>query len=249
MSRLTEELEALSSIYEGCISVVDEDGIQVMKYGDETMTMKLLLQDGYPEELTPVITQLLFHSNVHKINSESKTSIHQELVDIMNRNLGSETIFDVIEYLRERVNNFVGQSQTASNDRSMEHASHTDVTSEFEDYSKEGVEAYVENIPSGEKGPTPFETIFKAIDSPHNLEIIHGPVTMEKKSSFQSHFAYVSSMAEVEEFRSVVVTDKRYARATHNIFAYRFTCPKTGTLTEYIYASVLFNLFYIHSLI
>jgi putative IMPACT (imprinted ancient) family translation regulator len=30
-------------------------------------------------------------------------------------------------------------------------------------------------------------------------------------------------MAEVNDFRSAVLSDKRVARATHNIFAYRFT--------------------------
>ena len=39
--------------------------------------------------------------------------------------------------------------------------------------------------------------------------IVHGPVTMEQKSSFQSHVAAVQSMGEVLQFRSAVVEDKK----------------------------------------
>lgn len=45
-----------------------------------------------------------------------------------------------------------------------------------------------------------------------------------------SHFAIVQSMEEVLYFRSIVLSDKKVAAATHNIFAYRFLCPKTGVL-------------------
>jgi hypothetical protein len=58
---------------------------------------------------------------------------------------------------------------------------------------------------------------------PNSVTIHHGPITTERKSSFQSHFATVQNMAEVNDFRSAVLSDKRVARATHNIFAYRFT--------------------------
>ena len=37
-------------------------------------------------------------------------------------------------------------------------------------------------------------------------------------------------MDEVEQFRASIVSDRRYSRATHNIFAYRFTCPRTGVV-------------------
>ena len=37
-------------------------------------------------------------------------------------------------------------------------------------------------------------------------------------------------MREVVSFRSQVLEDKKVARATHNILAYRFTCPVTGVV-------------------
>ena len=61
-----------------------------------------------------------------------------------------------------------------------------------------------------------------------NLKIFHGVPSFEKKSQFLSHFAFVSNIEEVYEFRNNIINDKKYSRATHNIFAYRFICPLTG---------------------
>ena len=73
------------------------------------------------------------------------------------------------------------------------------------------------------------------LENLENLKIFHGSPSFEKKSQFLSHFAYVTSMDEVYEFRNIIVNDKKYSRATHNIFAYRFTCPKTGEFPYYFY--------------
>jgi hypothetical protein len=63
------------------------------------------------------------------------------------------------------------------------------------------------------------------------VTVIHGPVMVEQKSSFQAHIAAVHSMEEVMQFKRIVLSDKKIARATHNIFAYRFTCPRgTGVI-------------------
>lgn len=55
-----------------------------------------------------------------------------------------------------------------------------------------------------------------------NIIVIHGPITEEQKSTFQSHMAVVNTMDEVSSFKSIVLSDKRIAEATHNILAYRF---------------------------
>ena len=41
------------------------------------------------------------------------------------------------------------------------------------------------------------------------LSIMHGPVTVEQKSSFQSHVATVRSMDQVSSFRNAVLEDKK----------------------------------------
>jgi len=57
------------------------------------------------------------------------------------------------------------------------------------------------------------------------LTIFHSEPLVERKSVFISHFAFVTTMEEVREFRAFLLADKKLSRATHNIFCYRFTAP------------------------
>ena len=59
------------------------------------------------------------------------------------------------------------------------------------------------------------------------IQILHGEPLHDRRSVFQAHLAFVSSMDEVRSFREAILSDKKFARATHNIFAYRFECPTT----------------------
>lgn len=61
-----------------------------------------------------------------------------------------------------------------------------------------------------------------------SLAIHHSVPLVERKSTFIAHCCEVRSMDDVREFRTTVLADKRNARATHNIFAYRFTCERSG---------------------
>jgi hypothetical protein len=117
-----------------------------------------------------------------------------ELDAYLNTLRGAEMMFQAIEFIRGRLEE--------SNELIGQH------TCILEELSREDVP---ENVTASAKG-----------ELSSGVVIIHGPVTIERKSVFQSHFAYVSSMEQVLEFRRVVVTDKKYSRATHNIFAYRF---------------------------
>ena len=60
------------------------------------------------------------------------------------------------------------------------------------------------------------------------LCIHHGEPLVDRKSVFVGHVAAVSSMADVHSFREQVLSDKKVARATHNISAYRFTDAATS---------------------
>ena len=70
----------------------------------------------------------------------------------------------------------------------------------------------------------------KNIEKVETLKIYHGLPIFEKKSQFASHFAFVSSLDQVHEFRNLIINDKKYVRATHHIFAFRFICTSTGKI-------------------
>ncbi len=42
-----------------------------------------------------------------------------------------------------------------------------------------------------------------------SMEVIHGPITEESKSTFQSHVAKVYSMNDVKQFKEIVLSDKK----------------------------------------
>ena len=63
-----------------------------------------------------------------------------------------------------------------------------------------------------------------------DVNTITGEPVVERKSTFQAHFARVTSMAEVIAFRENLLADRKIARATHNIFAYRFTDAQSGLI-------------------
>lgn len=73
--------------------------------------------------------------------------------------------------------------------------------------------------------PAPVHSVFKT-----DLVIFHSTALVERKSTFIAHICEVRTIEQVREFRNSVLADKRYGRATHNIFAYRFTCPITGVV-------------------
>ncbi|KAJ4462201.1 putative ribosomal protein S5 domain 2-type protein [Paratrimastix pyriformis] len=57
------------------------------------------------------------------------------------------------------------------------------------------------------------------------IEIIHGPPFVDRKSKFVAHLARVKTLAEVEQMRAILLRDKRIAQATHNVLAYRLSAP------------------------
>ena len=74
-----------------------------------------------------------------------------------------------------------------------------------------------------------------------DLNIIHSEITIEKKSSFQSHICTVTSMEMVNFFKQEVFEDKKVASATHNVLAYRFTSTTASTHTSNDINSVVYH--------
>mmetsp|Transcript_30761 Transcript_30761/g.66097 ORF Transcript_30761/g.66097 Transcript_30761/m.66097 type:complete len:307 (-) Transcript_30761:187-1107(-) len=63
----------------------------------------------------------------------------------------------------------------------------------------------------------------------NQVEIVTGtPHTPPGKSTFQAHFARVESQEQVQYALRYLLQDKKIARATHNIFAYRFWDEQRG---------------------
>lgn len=180
--------------------------------------MKLSIPLSYPEKFCVTILNLSFHSTDNTVSNESKVLISNELNLILSRNNGEEVLFDIINHLREQI---IAKELSGTRDQRGE----TDLGSA--DSNDEGV------LRNREESKSTSDPEYTSSDVKYSvplesMRVFHGEITIEKKSQFLSHFAFVSSMEEVNEFRQIILDDKKCAKATHNIFAFRFICPRTG---------------------
>ncbi|CAD6198439.1 unnamed protein product [Caenorhabditis auriculariae] len=60
------------------------------------------------------------------------------------------------------------------------------------------------------------------------LDIKHGEVFTDRKSNFQAHLSVVKSKKDVENMLRTLKSNTKIMRATHNIYAYRYTEIKDG---------------------
>lgn len=148
----------------------------------------------------------------------------KELLDILVsnillENLGHECLFQLIEGIRTFLENhgLIDDVDIQANHEDKDEGIMISANSTSHTHNKRsGVSS------SSSSGSKP------GIEQVEHLTIIHGEITKERKSTFQSHLCSVHSMADVDLFRRTVLSDKRIAQATHNITAYRFTGPLLG---------------------
>ncbi|XP_065161873.1 protein IMPACT-A-like [Atheta coriaria] len=64
-----------------------------------------------------------------------------------------------------------------------------------------------------------------------DIRIIHGPVIMDRKSSFQGHTCDVSSAEDIKNALNTLLENKKISQATHNIYAY-IVKQSNGTILQ-----------------
>ena len=216
-----EEVDVLVSIYGDTIDVTaDKDSATLKISFNGICNLSLKVVAGYPETDIPILC-LDFPQSC--IDVAKQAQIYKELQELIETCRGSAVLYQVIELAREKL-----YSITDTNLNSTPAFKCQSTSSEVENDEDEWT------ADRFEKDFGLHDHVKKKI-SEHTvvappLRIIHGEVVFERKSSFQSHFCVVSCMDDVHAFRSELLLDKKIARATHNIFAFRFSCPKTGVV-------------------
>lgn len=210
---------------------------RVVAYKDDTIMIELALNCGYLSEIAETndscinhvsILKLSFHGEMSKKICMSKSNMIEniELIIINNRN--QETLFDIFEYIRSALESQALPDESDNIETVTENIESNHLESEISPM------LYHENIILSNSNTIPSGNIMKAnrktTTEENNLTIIHGEIFSEKKSSFQSHLTFVKNMDEVNQFRNIIIEDKKYSKATHNIFAYRFECDVKNVL-------------------
>lgn len=200
--------------------------VKFIQYEDENVSLKLSIPSSYPEDASVTVTSMSFRNINCSVSNDRKLLINSEIESIIERNKGEETLFDIINHLR--ANTYATDEDTMN------------ILSAKSGLNNENIEEI--KIPTSELECNNTEkktwerssSKIQKLKESSSLLIFHGEVTTEKKSRFLSHFAYVKCMAEVKEFREIVLSDKKCATATHNIFAFRFICPTSGEIFVFI---------------
>jgi putative IMPACT (imprinted ancient) family translation regulator len=197
------ELEALKSIYqEAFTSTLNIDGSVMITYTHNCeWSIKLTLPVDYPEHSKPSFCISILH--VNGLSKTTKAALENELHQLIDEHNGNEMAFIIIEFVKDRLHELFGSENVSE---AVDVKQETDL--EIQNFVEEDVKSSIGHM--------------------SNVEVIHGPIIEDRKSQFQAHFSVVTSMDDVHSFREVVLSDRKVARATHNIFAYRFTCPRTG---------------------
>ncbi|EDO45445.1 predicted protein [Nematostella vectensis] len=205
--RQCEEVEALSAIYGEDFASIDESSrmyeIRIKSENDPlySLTMQLLLPPQYPSQAPPVF-------EIHSVwmTSVEMREAMEGLYDIYKENQGEIVLYQWVEKLREMVDEKVKEKQ-------KEETTHTVYPTD-----DKGFEATTSKDNSGSKFDYNSKNV---LDASSSIEIIHGEPFTERKSTFQSHLAFVTKEAEVREMLHELKLNKKVAHATHNIMAYR----------------------------
>jgi len=248
-AELFEELEVITSIYAEAVSVTtrpdlcgdceDATVTTTVSYENEEHHVKLTftIPFDYPTGSSPTIA-LSFQASKQSCNARHrKEAVTSQLQQCIEENKGNVCIFAVIEALKDSLLVF-NEGGDGSADalfdiesaRGEEDGDDGRVTCSAGDDATDDDNETMKAISVFSFTPDPTSSLTPSRTSNSGIVVTQGPATVERKSTFISHLSAVRSMEEVQEFRALVTTDKRFARATHNIFAYRFTCPSTGVV-------------------
>ncbi|CAB9501008.1 Protein IMPACT [Seminavis robusta] len=229
--RREEELEALFAVYGDKLVLGDLNDDELSKHRNgpwkirvaNKVTLELLLPVHYPSREAPTPR---IHAPYHILNATDARAMQQELIDMYSPD--TEVAILWAEHCRTALQ---------LDDEQFELDVETEVENEEENppnnsAAAEGTRAF---YPSSAKfGQTirRFDTS-TVLNDKNQRTIFHGAPFHPPKSGpaelFIAHVASVESMAHVEwVLAELLFNDKKVAKASHNMMAYRFVEASTG---------------------
>eukprot|EP01036_Dinobryon_divergens_P032740 gene32740-42394_t len=186
-----EEIEVLKSIYsDNCITVSSDDyginGLTIIYRHDQKPSFGIYfrISEEYPEKVKP---QISFDWEKNKALVSVQGLIQTRLDEIMDGSFGEVVLYSLIEAVKEIVS-----SSCSSSPEEEEKGKEIVIEDDYDGYY---------TVDGKDKGNADGQNATYVM-APTPPCIVHGPVTVEQKSSFQSHVAAVRSMEEVLRFRS-----------------------------------------------
>jgi hypothetical protein len=187
-----EELEALLAIYGEDINISPDGRSVEIKLGNGVGRSVKFLLPTDYPASSP-ITDLNGFPRGYSMKLESG-----EYADICERTINGPALFDLISFFRGEamLDNLAAEELKELNSITSLQITESRLSSYIE---RDVSESVVDDVP-----------------------IFHGPQVIDRKSVFVSHIARVTSLNDISNVMAQLQTDSRIARATHNMFAYRF---------------------------
>jgi putative IMPACT (imprinted ancient) family translation regulator len=215
LDRQDEEIEILKAIYneneEDCvISKVNQQGVRIVDIViDKNITIRATLPSSYPSKDGPIFELL-----GRNIKVDDRTRAIDMFYSIYNGSGNDVVLFSCAEWTKQ---NLANSCDVDSQPTSSEHLEQ------------------VENIE-----PDACLSMIEASQCNDELisRIYHSDTLVDRKSVFQSHVAAISHPDEARKILSILKQDRKIARATHNIMAYRVLSeePSSETAAVIVYA-------------
>ncbi|DAZ95629.1 TPA: hypothetical protein N0F65_002258 [Lagenidium giganteum] len=214
-----EEVEVLQSIYDDAFQTVERfensNGVRsftVSIPGPHAIQLLVHLPVGYPSSDPPVAE--VYES--FGLTQKQRDQIIEDLATIFERSSGQVCLYEWIESVREAHENgaVVDDDATGGDASDSEGEEQTDR------------DAHEESFQSDPQNLRP------RVDNAHRVrdperearllpQIYHGKPLIDRKSTFVAHAVRVTCVEDVRSFLAILLDDRKIARATHNMLAYR----------------------------
>lgn len=210
-----DEIEALQAIFTDEFRQINDDSFEIQI--DKDLCIRVCLPSNYPSTCPP-----LFELQNGLLTDEQIISLSNQLEDMAASNLGEVVIFKWVEFLREHAPSVSFDGDAVQQDIAEENAEEsTDLDScEYITHDAEWAPADHQHLASPE------------IHEKWSACIVSGDILVDRKSTFQAHLAPVRSVADVSDLLTVLKSNNKIARATHNIMAYRIVHKEGAVIAD-----------------
>ncbi|KAJ3185263.1 eIF2 kinase Gcn2p negative regulator [Gaertneriomyces sp. JEL0708] len=216
---LSDEFEALHAIYDAsCLHPTSDPNIYILQAPASVISPQLTLHIHIPNEYPASRPEILDHGTGVALARETLEAVWTD---------GQVCMYDLIEGLREML-------AVEDDERSVMHDESATISSSTEDISFTSKSSDDERIPD----PNPHDGHEQSSEEPSSDDQPATPWTVapaitERKSVFIGRALSVTSPAEATHaIQSLVRSDKRIQRATHNITAYRIVRENGSVLQD-----------------
>jgi hypothetical protein len=230
--RQQEEAEALTAIYgddyvcHGATAL-----LLVQEEGRAGLTLSVVYPTDYPSRSPPTVTATA--SWWSKVLRQELTAA---VLSMWGQARGEVCMFDVVEWAKSKAKDRAPLQVATRPQEEKRGVASTETVTTVEGLAavaviEEAERVVVEQLAKAqvrEAAPTPPPPARRYLGP----TIHHGEPLTDRKSVFVGHLARVKSAREVQGVLEELLSDKKVAKAAHNIVAWRVTDPVTGVMEQ-----------------